>query len=519
MTRSTAHLPGLFTGLSGWRDLAISFGTGIAIALGQAPMSAFWVAVPAIGFAIFLGLYAATPRHAARRGMMITTGYAALTFIWIVEPFLVDITTHGWMAPIALFFMATGVGLFGALAFFLARRIAPAGSWALVLALATFWTATEMLRSYALTGFPWGLTSYIWIDTPVYQLAYIIGPHGLTLLTTLLAGGIAHAIHEKRFVPILAGISLGFAIWIIGVQSLNRGMVIDAPTGPIVRLIQPNADQDQKWDPEMMPVFYNRQLSLTAQEAENPLDLIIWPEVAVPFLLSDPSAPLWEISGAADDIPVVIGAQRFEDTSAFNSLAVLGAAGEIQHIYDKHHLVPFGEYLPLGSVLNKIGLRALAAQFGNAYSAGPGSRVLDLGTLGKVMPLICYEAIFPHELRRVPIRPNWMLMITNDAWFGKKSGPFQHLAQARARAIEFGLPMVRAANTGVSAVIDAHGNVIASMPLGVSGFLDAAIPRARAPGLYWRYGDIPIGMLLIVLGSLVILKKNRNPIDPLEMSV
>jgi apolipoprotein N-acyltransferase len=165
--------------------------------------------------------------------------------------------------------------------------------------------------------------------------------------------------------------------------------------------------------------------------------------------------------------------------------------------------VPFGEYIPFGDLAYRLfGLAAFASQQGAGYSAGVGAAVLDLGPkLGHVLPLICYEAVFPQDLRAAPMRADWIVQITNDAWFGKLTGPWQHLAQARLRAIEQGLPLLRAANTGISAVIDARGRVVAALPLGVADYIDAALPPPLPPTVYARLGDLPLLVLLLALGA------------------
>ncbi len=499
--------------LTGWRSLLLSAIAGAGVSLGQAPFGLFWVAFPALGLAIFMGFSSHSPRQAAWRGGQAGFAFGLITFFWIVEPFLVDIKSHGWMAPFALFSMAAGIGLFWAGAFWAARRIVPGGSWALALAIPVFWTGAELLRSYVLTGFPWALTSYIWIDTPVYQLASLSGPHGLGFGTLLLASGMVICPLKRKLFALLLCTAIIAGAVAGGTMLQNRAPADTVQPGPVVRLIQPNASQHQKWDPEMIPIFYNRQLTLSAQPANPPVDLVIWPEVAVPFLLNDETVPLWEVWGAGGGVPVIIGGQNLEGFRAYNSLIVLEDGGEITGRYDKHHLVPLGEYIPAGWLLSRIGLKALTAQHGFGYSAGSGPATLDLGPLGIVMPLICYEAIFPHEMRRVTTRPDWMLLITNDAWFGAFSGPYQHLAQARARAIEFGLPMVRVANTGVSAVIDPRGKIVNSLPLGVAGRLDVGLPAPLAPTLYWKTGDSPVFILLIVLGLGLLSLNARLPID------
>ena len=460
--------------------------------------------MPGLVLAIVMGVSAATAKPAFRRGFVVGFFFAALTLQWIVEPFLVDIAAHGLLAPPAIIAMASGFGLFWGVAFWATHKCARFSRPARFVLLAVFLTGSEMLRSYLFTGFPWALTSYIWIDTPLYQAAALVGPHGVTFLTLLIATGIGMAVFGHR---VKGGVLVVTAMVIICVFA-GFGATSDvpqAPDRPIVRLIQPNASQSEKWDPQMMPVFYERQLMLTSEPSELEPDLIIWPEVAVPFLLSDKSAPFWEIASSAGSATVIVGAQRLDGPRAYNSLGVLGPDGSVDAIYDKKHLVPFGEYIPGEFFLNQFGLRAFTAKYGYGYSAGTGPALIDLGDLGRALPLICYEGIFPHELRRAEERPDWMLMITNDAWFGTFSGPWQHLAQARARAIETGLPMVRVANTGISAVIDANGIVVASIDQGVSGRLDVALPMAKPATLYWLSGDIPVLLLLIVvvLGLLV----------------
>lgn len=487
--------------------MAVAGLVGALIGLGQAPLSLVWLAVPA--FIAALGLFSATttPRRAFWQGWSVGAGYAVVSLSWIVEPFLVDVATHGWMAPFAMFFMASGFGLFWGAAFAAARWLKPEGR-ASTPALVVTWTGVEMLRSYLLTGFPWALVSYVWIETPVLQFSSALGPHGLTMATLAMCSVAVAIWRSGARAPGLVSLVVVFAgVFAGGSWIANQPVATGSEPRPLVRMIQPNASQQQKWDPQMMPVFYARQVALTAEPADPPPDLVVWPEVAVPFVLNDPDAPFWEISGAAGEVPVILGIQRLEGARAFNSVAVLGEGGEVTARYDKHHLVPFGEYLPLAGFFNNLGLGALTARYGYGYSAGSGPQVLDLGPLGKVLPMICYEAIFPHELRRTPVRPDWLLLVTNDAWFGELSGPYQHLAQARARSVELGLPMVRVANTGISAMIDARGRIVGSLPLGTSGRLDITLPPPLPPTLYARFGDWPVlGLVLLGLGGLVIRK-------------
>ncbi len=200
---------------------------------------------------------------------------------------------------------------------------------------------------------------------------------------------------------------------------------------------------------------------------------------------------------------MALGIQRASGDRFWNSLRVLEREGTVAAQYDKHHLVPFGEYVPFGDLAGDwFGVTAFASQAGNTYSAGTGPAVLNLGRMGKVLPLICYEAVFPGGVNSAPERADWILQITNDAWFGVWTGPFQHAAQARLRAVEQGLPLVRVANTGVTEVVDARGRVVAGLPFGTIGALDAALPGALPPTPYSRFGE---GPYLLLLAGLALM--------------
>lgn len=476
-----------------WPALA----AGVVLAAGQAPLSLSYVALAALVAVFALLDRAPGPRAAALTGWAAGAGYFAAGLFWIVEPFFVDPWRHAWLSPFALVLLPGGLALFWALAFGLAARLAQ--GWRRVMLGAVLLAAVEMSRAYVLTGFPWALVGYMWIDAPQMQLAAVIGPHGLTLATCLAAAGAALALGRPRAwlaVPALAlaGVA-GAGLW--GAARLATPM--PDPGGTILRLVQPNAEQRLKWDPDLAQDHMARLLTATAApaEGEEP-DLFIWPETAVPYLLNGSEALLAQVDFAALGRPVVFGVVRRDDERLYNSLAVTAPGGTVAQLYDKHHLVPFGEYLPFGDALAHVGIYAFAASHGGGFSAGPGPALLDFGTAGKALALICYEAIFPQNLRAAE-RPDWVLQATNDAWFGDISGPYQHLAQARMRAVEQGLPVIRAANTGISAVIDARGQVTGSLGLGVQGILDAALPAPLPPTPYSRTGDWPVLVLLAAL--------------------
>lgn len=476
---------------------------GALAGLGQAPFGAWPLSL--IAFSVLYGLFLSAPhyRRAALIGWAGGAGYFLTSLHWIVEPFLVDIARHGWMAPFALVFMAGGLALFWAAGFAAARIAGQSGARnaagfvsALVLA--------EALRGWIFTGFPWAQPGHIWVGTPLMPLAAYFGALGLCVATLLLAVLIWKALCGNKLM--LATVLILQAALLLAPQPLGPAP-IDGQS-PVIRLVQPNAPQHQKWKPAMMPVFFNRQVEMTRLRPAP--DLVVWPETAIPSLLNHADEVLDVISSAAGDVPVVLGAMRLDGVRLYNSLALLDGSGTVQAIYDKHHLVPFGEYLPFGNVLKRFGLRGLAAEDGNGYSAGPGPQLLDLGLLGRALPLICYEGVFPRDVAGVDERPDFILLITNDAWFGQFSGPYQHLAQARLRSVEQGLPMVRVANTGVSAMIDARGALTAALPLGRAGHLDVALPGALPPTLYSRIGDTPLLLLaLLILGGTIITRRKR----------
>ena len=493
------------------RTLALAAALGALVAGGQAPLGLWWLALAALAGVLALAAAAAGPLRAGWTGFAAGCGYGAAAMFWIVEPFLVDTARDGWMAPFALALTAAGMGLFWAFATALGAAAGGASRGRRLLALAFGFAASDLLRGYLFTGLPWALLGHVWIGTPVMQLAALAGPVGLTLVLALPAAAIAGVLggglrRGRAGLPALAAAGAALALgWGWGAARLAEPAPVPARAATI-RLVQPNATQALKWQPEFVRSFFYRQLELTAAPAATRPDLIVWPETAVPFLLDDPGVGLDLITEAAAGVPVALGIQRRDGARYFNSIAVLGASGDLAALYDKFHLTPFGEYIPFGDALAKLGISALAAQQGNGYTAGSGARVLDLGALGQVQPLICYEAVFPQDLRAAPSRPDWLLQVTNDGWFGALAGPQQHLAQARLRAVESGLPLARAANTGVSAMIDARGQVLASLPLNSAGFLDAALPGALPATPYARAGDWPvlalIATVLVLLGAL-----------------
>ncbi|HEX9857639.1 MAG TPA: apolipoprotein N-acyltransferase, partial [Paracoccaceae bacterium] len=413
-------------GWPGWPRIAAGFGLGVLLAGGQAPFDLWFIALPALAGVVWLVAGAGSPRAAAWIALFAGAGHFAAALSWIVEPFLIDVARHGWMAPFAVLFMSFGLALFWAVAAGIAAFAATPARRALAFALTL--CLAELARGTVLTGFPWALPGHIWVVTPLAQLAALIGPNGLMLMTALAAAlPVAFGYRGLAASAALLAAVAGFGVWRLAGPD-------PAPARAVtLRLVQPNAEQHLKWDPAQARILFERQLAFTAALPRP--DLTIWPETAVPYLLNGSPGALEAIAAAADDAPVAFGIQRTEGWRGFNSMVVTGAGGAVTALYDKHHLVPFGEYIPFGDLAADLfGLTAFAAQEGNGYSAGAAAMLLDLGPeLGRVLPLICYEAVFPQDLRAAPGRADWILQITNDAWFGTLTGPYQHLAQARLR--------------------------------------------------------------------------------------
>lgn len=482
------------TRLSRWRWAIKPALLGAVMALGLAPTDLWLATLVASVWAIHVVAGLPDMRAAFRFGWVLGAAYFSVALFWIVEPFFVDAAAHAWMAPFALIGLAGGLGLFWAIAF-------GASAWfgkTRLVALVLLWTAVEYARSYILTGFPWAMPAQAWLDTPVMQWAAVGGQLGVMLLTTAFAASFAAmADRDNRMRAIAASVVLAAVLWGGGqgmVPALHR-----LDDRPIVRLVQPNAPQHERWDPAMMPVFFDRAVALSAAAPlDRPPEALVWPETSVPVLLDNADATLAYITAQAGDVPLIAGIQRQQDGRFYNSLVLTDETGAPERVYDKHHLVPFGEYMPLPGLFSRIGVAGLAARAEGAFSAGPGPHPLPVPGLGTALPLICYEAVFPHRLTQADFRADWILHVTNDAWFGTWSGPYQHLAQARIRAIEQGLPVLRAANTGVSAAIDGAGRIVGQLDLNRAGFLDVPLPPPLRVTPYSRTGDWPVGLLLVL---------------------
>ena len=483
----------------GWRGSAALVALGAFGGLGHPPVSWPLATIAAFAVGCFALVSCRKQIDAVKVGWLFGVGYFAVSLIWIVEPFMVFPERDGWMAPFAIFLAAAGFGAFWGAGFWTAWKLG-IGPGSRALALAVCIAAIGMLREELLTGFPWALPSYVWSDAPVAQALAVVGPHGLTFLTALAA--FSPFLARKPWVGATiaaAGISV---IWAAGSLRLASGDVEHADQAR-VRLVQPNVPQAEKWNAAMSEEFFQRLLSLSSRPSDDPVDLVIWPETAVTDLLKDARKRFPEMAASANGAYIATGVRRHEAGRFYNSMIALNPEGGLIGVYDKHHLVPFGEYVPFGGLLSDLGFNGLAADEGGGFSPGAGPAALNMGpAIGSMLAIICYEAIFPRETR-TEFRPRGILQITNDGWFGTFAGPQQHFAQARMRSIELGLPLLRSANTGISAVVDGRGRVIASLPLGMQGSVDSLLPAPEPPTPYSKVGDLPIAVVLLSILAML----------------
>jgi apolipoprotein N-acyltransferase len=450
-----------------------------------------------LALALIYGMFqtAQTWRRAAFVGWAFGIGYFALALSWMIEPFLVDAARYGWMVPFIIILVSTGFALFWGLGFAVAKAMGGrAIAWVAALVL------SEALRGTIFTGFPWVQIGHVLIDTPLLQWAIFAGSLGLCAIVLTAGVSLWTAFSVRNIWGVLA------LVVITGMHAagnfINPAPLIPAGA-PVVRLVQPNAPQDEKWDPVKSKIFFDRQIEFTA--AGDRPDLIVWPEAAITPLLRNAAPELEMISKAAAGVPVALGVVRFEDARLFNSMVLVNAAGQVGEVYDKTHLVPFGEYMPFGDLMKRIGISGLVSRGGVGFSSGPIGQVIAVEGVGVAQPLICYESVFSRDIRAASERADFMMLITNDAWFGTISGPYQHLAQARLRSVEQGLPMIRAANTGISAMINTSGQITAQIPLGQAGWKDAALPPPLPPTIYARFGDAPIMLLMALMLGISLL--------------
>jgi apolipoprotein N-acyltransferase len=520
----------------GWRRRSIAFVSGAIGALALPPFSAFAMVAAPLTIAVWLidGAHdrgdkrslIASLRASFGAGWWMGFGYFLAGLWWVGSAFLVEADKFAWAMPLGVVALPAALAFFPGVGFSVARLLWSPGP-ARVFALAFGLGLAEWARTILFTGFPWNdLGMALGANLTLAQIASLIGLHGLTFLTIAIFATPATLwrVGESRL-NLAPAIVAAFALALIAAFGEFRLSAPASASVPSVklRLIQPNVAQDASFAPENEEAILRRYFDLS-EHATAPdrsgvqaITHLIWPESAFPFILSRDQRALGAIADfLRGGATLITGAARREESASgqpryYNSIEIVSRNGLSPERYDKRHLVPFGEYMPFGSVLEKADLTQFV-DIPGGFEPGSGRRILHVPGLPDAMPLICYEAIFPIELGDLVSgaeRPRWLLNVTDDSWFGQTPGPYQHLAQARLRAIELGLPLVRDANSGISAVIDGLGREIVVAPLGAEGVLDAELPEALAPTWQSRLGSIGAALIGLAFLAAALAGKRR----------
>ncbi|HEY8194098.1 MAG TPA: apolipoprotein N-acyltransferase [Hyphomicrobium sp.] len=522
-------------GLQGWKRALVAWAAGGLSALAFAPIFAFPVLF--LTLPVFVWLIDASPgwRRAASAGWLFGFGYFFFNLFWVGEAFLVEADKFAWLLPFAVTLLPAGLALFWAAAAAVARLFWSEGIarlFVFAIALALF----EWLRGHVLSGFPWNLVGYaLTYPLPLMQSASLFGAYGLTAIALFVFPAPLVLMADSRQRLSIADIVRACAVAVIPIAMLFAygAWRLTAPEtfvpGVKFRIVQPSVPQREKWMAQYQRRIFNDHIALSLANPKGETDSLagithlVWPEAAMPFF------PL-ESREALDILATVIppgttlitGALRHDPnlepgepvlatTRTLNSILVLNERAELVTLYDKIKLVPFGEYLPLEPLLSALGIQKLTHGRGS-FAAGTSPRkLMSIPGLPPVLGLVCYEALFPGSIVQGEARPGVMINVTNDGWFGNTTGPYQHFLQSRVRAVEEGVPLIRAANNGISAVVDPYGRALQTLGLNVRGAMDSRLPTALPPPLYARAGD---WMLVFVLGLFAVLaaliRKNRH---------
>ncbi len=503
----------------GWRRNLAAYLCGATATLTLSPFFAFPLIIPA-----FAGLYillenAPTKRRMFWDGWFWGWGYYMCGLYWFCIALLTDAEAFAWLIPFALFGLTGVIAMYSGLACLIfhhaQKRLSGQGA---LFAFALIWTLVELARGHLFTGFPWNLPGYSFgFSEPSLQLASVFGPYGLTFCVVLLGISPCFARFGKSGKTTTAG------IWLLFAAGLAWGSLrIPAtaqPTFPGIslRLIQANISQPHKWDPQLQLQGMREHIRLMQQEGIEKITHIIWPETAVPYVLQENSELARALGNALPPGKILLtGSLRsdgtdFKTMNLWNSLMAIDHEGKLIGSYDKAHLVPFGEFQPFRPYLPKEWMTPVGEK---DFAWGTASQVLNWAGLPPMLPLICYEAIFPEmaqgQINEKGARPAWLLNVTNDAWFGLSTGPHQHFEMSRMRAVEQGVALVRVANTGISAVVDPYGRITATLPLGSQGILDAPLPTPLdTPTLYSAWHSLLLPLL--TLGLIFVLFFMRKP--------
>lgn len=511
----------------GWRRALLLVLAGAVAALSAAPLFflvALFLALPVLVWALDgaerrKGFAAKLFGPAFRIGFFFALGYFAASLHWIGAAFLIDGGLLVYAAPFGVLGLAAILALFWGFGTALAHLFWSSGAGR-IFGLATFLSLAEFARGHLFTGFPFNLLGYaLTANVEMMQAASLVGVYGLTFAAIVLAAtpALVWPAAERSLIARLVPLFAAFAVIAvqIGWGNARLNAIATAPREDMVlRIIQPVVPQDIKWQTFAREEIVTRLIDLSTMRA-HPEDAglddvthLIWPEAALPFFLSEEpqylariarALPegLWLLTGAPRE-PYGTDGQIVPGAKPFNSILAFNSDGEVVTSYDKTHLVPFGEYLPFQEQLSQFGLKQFVT--GNeGWAAGDARRLMQLGDGPAFLPLICYEAVYSGGLGAPVGEAEFILVLTNDAWFDGTIGPAQHFHHARLRAVEQGLAMVRAANSGISAIVDPLGRIDAMLSEGEIGAIKRAPALPLAPTVFARWSQLPF-LVLLVLG-------------------
>lgn len=509
-------LPGRLAALGPWQRRGVLFGLGALTVLGLPPVDAWPVAFLTLPALIWMLEGAHSRKAAFGTGWWFLFGYFFVGWYWISNALLVFSASFAWMIPFALIGLPGAMAIYGGLALLVPHLLlgpGPQRRVARILLTVAALGGADILRGLLLTGFPWNTFGYLWSGTePLSQAAALVGLYGLGLMVLLSGALPALAANGGRMAAagLAAALLIPAMVYAAGAVRLAGAPDPVAqqadPARPGIRMVQANIPQREKWRSTFRE--RNLQMHLTDSVADRPdwVRTILWPETAAAFLVENSDD--YRAAMARYAVPeggyLITGAPRRtkQPEALHNSIVAVDHHASVVATYDKAHLVPFGEYVPLGRYLPFGGVASGALD----YSPGPGPRTIRLPGLPPLSPLICYEVIFPGAVTDPADRPEWLLNATNDAWYGRTAGPYQHLQHARLRAVEEGLPLVRPANTGVSIAFDAFGREIGRIPLETRGVLDFRLPPAEPPTLFSKLGmTLPLVMLLALAATGLVV--------------
>ena len=501
-------------GLTGWRRYGFAFLLGALTALALPPfyaMPLLWVLYPLFIWQ-FDGI--TRKRQAFALGWCFGWGQFCAGLCWLSWSMFTDIARWWWAVPFSAMGLESLFAIYPGLLLLLWWKLPGRGIWRM-LAFGACYAIAEWLRSTLFTGFPWNVTAHGWIAwLPILQSYALFGEYMLGLLTlcaAALPALLAYEDNRRHRIAILGGIGIFIALAGWGYCRIPATPLAEIPDFT-VRVVQPNISQSEKWSDAFVQQNFEHLLELSERLPPAGLKAVVWPESAVPYSLDAPGVTRAIGTAAPPGGLILTGAVRIEKIDGqrhyHNSLEAVNGAGQRVAHYDKARLVPFGEFMPFRHFLPVNGLAVGDTDF----DPGTGPVTLALPPVPPFSPLICYEAIFPQAAIDPANRPAWLLNITNDGWFGASTGPRQHFAMVRARAVEQGLPLVRAANTGISGLVDPYGRIVSSLPLLTEGSLDITLPQGLPrPPFYTRIGEWPfeIALLVIFAGCLTQFRHSR----------